>query len=74
MPHPLFYTEVLVALRDSDDPAYPEAYQTLKEELSVDAILEAQFATLDAFKAHAKFFCDALKWTCMKGKSCMCPQ
>ena len=58
---PFFYTEFLVALRDLDNFAYSQTYQTLKEELSADAISEAQFATLPSSFA-------ALIWTCMKGR------
>ena len=68
MPNPFFYTEFLVAPRDSTNHAYSHAYQTLWGELTADAILEAQFSVPEAFKTQAKFVCDALHWTRMKGR------
>ena len=68
MPDPFFYTEFLVALRDSTNPAYSDAYQVLREELTTDAISEAQFSIPEALKTQAKFGCDALRWTRMKGR------
>ena len=65
---PFFYTEFLVTLRDSTNHAYSHAYQILPEELTADAISEAQFSIPDAFKTQAKFVCDALRWTRMKGR------
>ena len=59
---------MLHSLRDSNNPAYSENFQTLKEELTVNVISEAQFVIPGAFKAQAKFVCDALRWTRMKGR------
>ena len=68
MPDPFFYTQFLVALRDLTNHAHSHAYQILREELTTDAISEAQFSIPLAFKTQAKFVCDALRWTRMKGR------
>ena len=68
MPDLFFYTEFLVALRDSSHPTYSDAYQVLREELTTDAISEAQFSVPEAFKTQPKVVCDALPLTRMKGR------
>ena len=68
MSDPFFYTEFLVALRDSTNYAYSHAYQILREVLSADATSEARFSIPNAFKTQAKFVCDALCWTPMQGR------
>ena len=68
MAEAFFATDFLSSLRDSADPQQRGFFSTLRDELPVSVISEAQMSIPPAFDKPAKFICDALRWLTARGK------